>query len=241
MRKLAIVLCAIAVAAAVALAHYGKSADATSPKPDYEVTATYIEACSCDMFCPCYFNEHPTGHGDKHFCEAALVMRVDKGHYKTTKLDGVKVWIATDLGPHFGSGKGDWLALTFDSAVTEEQKKAMLDIIPQLYPLEFKVLGVDAAPIEWRIDEARGEAVARIGDGSKAEVILERWKGPDPKKETVITNLAYWGADSNTGFRLWKNKRHYYNHFGKKFEYSGTNGFLITISHSGQAKAATAD
>jgi hypothetical protein len=238
MKKLIVVLCALAVVAAVTLAHYAGPAAAAA---DYEVTASYIEACSCDMFCPCYFNEHPTGHGEKHFCEAALVMKVDRGHYKDVKLDGVKVWIATDLGPHFGSGKGDWLAITFDEKVSEAQRTAMLDIIPQLYPLEFEVLGVDTAPIEWRIDEAKGEAVARIGDGSKAEVVLERWKGPDPTKETVVTNLAYWAADSNTGFRLWKNKRHHYNHFGKKFEYSGTNGFLITINHSGKAKAATAE
>jgi hypothetical protein len=40
---------------------------------------------------------------------------------------------------------------------------------------------------------------------------------------------------------MWKNRRHYYNHFGKKFEHKGTNGFLITIAFSGQAKPAAAD
>jgi len=35
-------------------------------QPDFDMTASYIEACSCDMFCPCYFNTHSTescGHG----------------------------------------------------------------------------------------------------------------------------------------------------------------------------------
>jgi len=29
-------------------------------RPDFDITASYIEARSCDMFCPCYFNTHST-------------------------------------------------------------------------------------------------------------------------------------------------------------------------------------
>lgn len=241
MRRALLLALAFTVVAGVGLAQYGKSPAQPAAKPDFAIAATYIEACSCDMFCPCYFNDHPTRHGEKHFCEAALVLKVDKGHYKNVQLNGVKAWVATDLGPDWAKGKGNWLAVTFDSATSEAQRSSMLDILTQLYPMQFKVLGVDTAPIEWRIDTAKGEAVARIGDGSKAEVILDRWKGDDPKKETVLTNVKYWAAQSNTGFRMWKNRRHYYNHFGKKFEYKGTNGFLITINFSGQAKQKAAD
>lgn len=238
MRRALWVVFSLCLLAGVALAQYGKHSAAA--KPDFKITATYIEACSCDMFCPCYFNDRATVHGDKHFCEANLVMKVDKGHYKDVKLDGVIAWVATDLGHEWSKGKGNWLAITFREGITDAQKNAMLGILTQLYPIQFNVLGVDTAPIEWWIDETKGEAVARMA-GGRGEVVLERWRGPVPKKETVLHNVQYWAATSNTGFRMWKNKNHIYNHHGKKFEYHGTNGFLITIDFQGQAKKSAAD
>jgi hypothetical protein len=242
MRKPVFVLLLVCAAIGLAVAQMGKPGGAASSgKPDFQITASYIEACSCDMFCPCYFNPHSTHKRDGHyFCEANLVMKVDKGHYKDVKLDGVKVWIATDLGHEWAEGKLAWLGLTFDSSVTEAQKNAMVDILPKLYAPKFTLVGVDSAPIEWKVDEAAGVATARLA-GGKGEVILDRWKGPDAKKESVLQNVKYFNAQSNDGFRMWKTRQHHYNNHGKKFEYKGTNGFLITIHFSGQATQATAD
>ena len=242
MRKSFWLLMALCLVAAIALGQYGKPArekPAATP-PDFEITASFIEACSCDMFCPCYFNDHATMHGNAHFCKFNNVLRVDKGHYKDTKLDGVKVWLAGDLGGEWGKGKADWLVVTFDPKVTKEQQTAMSDILFQLYPLKWNVLGVDSIPITW---EVKGDtARAALGNG-KGEVILARFSGNsnDAKKEVVIQNLKYWGAQSNTGFHMWKNKRHYYEGHGQKYEFSGTNGFRVTINFSGQAKKASAD
>jgi hypothetical protein len=244
MRRPVFLLLVLCAAVGLAVAQMGKPGGAASGRPDFQITASYIEACSCTMFCPCYFNtqptEHHTQHGSKHFCEANLVMKVDKGHYKNVKLDGVKVWIGTDLGHDFSGGKGDWLALTFDTAVSEAQRAAMMDILTQLYPMQFKLLGADAAAIEWNVDEAKGVAIARLADG-KGEVILDRWKGADPKKESVLHNVKYWAAQSNNGFRMWKSRQVSYNNHGKQFAHKGTNGFLITIDFHGQAKQAAAD
>ena len=87
-----ILLVAVLVVAA-GLIYFSSYAQEKSAKADFEMTASYIEACSCDMFCPCYFNTHSTNHMggehhmDEHFCRANLVLKVDKGHYKETKLD----------------------------------------------------------------------------------------------------------------------------------------------------------
>jgi hypothetical protein len=51
---------------AASLIHFTSSAQEKTPKPDFDMTASYIEACSCDMFCPCYFNTHSTNHMDEH-------------------------------------------------------------------------------------------------------------------------------------------------------------------------------
>lgn len=245
MRRAFVLTACVCLVAGMALAQYGKSPQEKAPAPaaampDFEITASYIEACSCDMFCPCYFNDHATVHGNAHFCKFNNVLHVDKGHYKDTKLDGVKVWLAGDLGGEWGKGKADWLVVTFDPSVTKAQQAAMSDILFQLYPLKWNVLGVDSIPITWQV---KGDtATARLGNG-KGEVILERISANnnDSKKEVVIRNLKYWGAQSNTGFHMWKNKRHYYEGHGQKYEYSGTNGFRTTITFSGQAKAAAAD
>src|SRR6266699_6846308 len=102
MRRMPRVLLLPFLALAASLIYFISAAQAKSSKPDFDMPASYIEACSCDMFCPCYFNDHSTNHMamgehhmDEHFCRANLVLKVDKGYYKDTKLDGAKVWIAT--------------------------------------------------------------------------------------------------------------------------------------------------
>jgi hypothetical protein len=244
MRRVFWLASALCLVAGIAVAQYGKPAEskpaAPATKPDFEITATYIEACSCDMFCPCYFNTHSTAHGNEHFCRANLVLKVDKGYYKATKLEGAKVWLSNDLGSDWSTGKDAWLVVTFDPSVSKEQKAALTDILNQLYPMKWARLGTDSVAFDWKIDTTTGVAHARMANG-KGEVILERWKGDNPSQEVVIHNLKYWGAQSNTGFRMWKSKREYYEGHGKKLEYAGTNGFLITITFSGQAKPAAAD
>lgn len=240
MRRLSLALVVAGLVTAVWLAQGIRPVESAGAKPDFDITASYIEACSCDMFCPCYFNEHSTMHGGNHFCKFNLVLKVDKGYYKDVKLDGVKAWLSGDLGSDWAKGKADWLVVTYEPSITKAQEAAMTDILLQLYPMEWNILGVDKFPIEWNIEQKSGIATSRLGNG-KGEVILARWKGPDPSKEVVLNNIQYWAAQSNTGIRMWKNKRHYYEGHGQKLEFSGTNGFLITINFHGQAKATSGD
>src|SRR5260221_6192975 len=241
-----IVLVAVLVVAA-GLIYFSSYAQEKSAKPDFEMTASYIEACSCDMFCPCYFNTHSTNHMgmgehhvDEHFCRANLVLKVDKGHYKETKLDGAKVWIATDLGSDWNTGKDSWAVLNYDPSVTPEQKTALNDIIGQLYPFKWQKFNVDTQGFTWDVDEKAGVARAKMNNG-KGEVVLYKYKGDDPNREIVVQNLKYWTAQSNDGFRMWKNKHEEFEGKDHKFSYEGTNGFLITIHFSGQAKSVAAN
>ena len=221
--------------------------DKSAAKPDFDMTASYIEACSCDMFCPCYFNTHSTNHmgmgehhAEEHFCRANLVLKVDKGYYKDTRLDGAKVWIGTDLGSDWSTGKDSWLVVTFDPGVSKEQQAALADILGQLYPIPWQKKAVQTGAFSWNVDTKAGVAHAKMNDG-KGEVLLERVSGNSPDHEVVISNLKYWGAQSNNGFRMWKSKHETFEGDGHKFSYDGTNGFLITIHFSGNAKAASAD
>jgi hypothetical protein len=229
MSRLPRVLLLVFLVLAAGLIYFTSYAEEKSPKSDFEMTASYIEACSCDMFCPCYFNTHSTNHMDEHhmdahFCRANLVLKVDKGHYKETKLDGAKVW----------------MVVNFDPSVSKEQRAAMVDILGQLYPIPWQKKGMDTAAFSWDVDTKTGVAHAKMESG-KGEVVLERVSGDQPGHEVVMQNLKYWGAQSNDGFRMWKTKHEAFEGDGHKFAYDGTNGFLITIHYSGMAKAAAAD
>ena len=245
MRRLPRVLLLSLLALAASLIYFTTSAQEKSSKPEFDMTASYIEACSCDMFCPCYFNTHSTNHMDEHqmdahFCRANLVLKVDKGYYKDTKLDGAKVWIATDLGSDWSTGKDSWLVVNFDPSVSKEQQAALADILGQLYPIPWQKKGVDTSAFSWNVDTKAGVAHAKM-DSGKAEVLLERVKGDKPSQEVVVNNLKYWGAQSNDGFRMWKSQHEAFEGDGHKFSYDGTNGFLITIHFSGVAKSAATD
>jgi hypothetical protein len=241
MKSTIILILAIGLTGGLALAQYDASSqDKAAAKPDFDITASYIEACSCDMFCPCYFNTRSTHHHDGEFCRANLVLRTDKGYYKDTKLDGAKVWLATDLGSDWSTGKDSWVVIHYDPSVTPAQKTAFNDILAQLYPMKWEHADVDTAAFMWKVDTKSGEAHAKMDNG-KGEVILERVKGDDATHEVVVHNLKYWLAQSNNGFRMWKTKHEAFEGHGHNFSYDGTNGFLITIHFSGQAKATAAD
>src|SRR2546421_6045400 len=150
MRRTPRLLLLLLLALSAILIYLTSPAQEKSSKSDFDMTASYIEACSCDMFCPCYFNTHSTSHMDmgehhmdEHYCRANLVLKVDKGHYKNTKLDGAKVWIATDLGSEWSTGKDSWAVINYDPSVTAEQKAALNDIIGQLYPFQWQKFDVD--------------------------------------------------------------------------------------------------
>src|ERR1700682_1062670 len=193
MRRLPRLLLLSLLALAASLIYFTTSAQEKSSKPEFDMTASYIEACSCDMFCPCYFNTHSTNHMDEHqmdahFCRANLVLKVDKGYYKETKLDGAKVWIATDLGSDWSTGKDSWLVVNFDPSVSKEQQAALADILGQLYPIPWQKKGVDTAAFSLNVDTKAGVAHAKM-DSGKAEVLLERGKGETRGKKLCAHTL----------------------------------------------------
>src|SRR5246127_4856422 len=177
MKRTIILILAIGLTGGLALARYDASSqDKAAAKPDFDITASYIEACSCDMFCPCYFNTRSTHHHDGEFCRANLVLRTDKGYYKDTKLDGAKVWIATDLGSDWSTGKDSWVVIHFDPSVSKEQQAALGDILGQLFPIPWQKKAVDTAAFSWSVDSKTGLAHAKMDNG-KGEVMLERVGG----------------------------------------------------------------
>ena len=202
---------------------------------DWDFNATIIEACSCPMFCQCYFNMKPASHhghaggGGEHFCKFNNAFQVNKGQSGGVKLDGAKFWVAGDLGGDFSKGQMDWAVLTFDPSVSKDQRDAIAKILGHVYPVKWNSFSVaNDAAMEWKAD-ARS-AHARLDGGKVAEVVLRH---PDASAmadgPVVIKNLKYFGVPRNTGFIMMPNEVEAYRAGDKAFEYKGTNGFMITI------------
>lgn len=213
---------------------------------DWDFNATIIEACSCPMFCQCYFNAKPASHhghaggGSEHFCKFNNAFKVNKGQAGAVKLDGAKFWVAGDLGGDFSKGQMDWAVLTFDPSVTKEQRDAIGKILGHVYPVKWNSFSVAKdADMEWKAEPRT--ATARLDGGKVAEVVLRHPEGSAMADgPVVIKNLKYFGVPRNDGFIMMPNEVEAYRLGDKAFEYKGTNGFMITIDIASRDLSASA-
>lgn len=216
------------------LAGVAGSAEKATTSSEWSFNATIIEACSCPMFCPCYFNSQPAGHvgheghgGMKHFCKFNMAYKVNKGHHGDVKLNGVKFWVTGDLGSEFDDGQMDWAHVTFDKSMTQEQRDAVAEILGKIYPVKWDSFTIGEGTIDqW--EASNNAAHATLDGGKTAEIKLTRVLGmtDDP---VVIGNLKYWGVPRNDGFVLMPSEVQAYRTGDKAFEFKGTNGFMITL------------
>lgn len=198
---------------------------------EWHFNGTAIEACSCPMFCQCYFNTHPalhkTDHGAEHFCKFNMAYLINEGYHEDTDLSGVKFWIAGDLGDSWKDGTTEWAVITFQKGTTEAQKAGVSAALSHIFPVTWKsfVVAKDA-DIEWSANEDRAEA--KLAGGANAHIILNKWQGIGGETG-MLTNIAYMGSPRNTGFKMMPNEIQAYKIGEKAFEFKGTTGFMITV------------
>jgi hypothetical protein len=219
-------------------------------EPEWAINMSNIEACSCHVFCPCYFVGQPSpasaggGHANHGgggaaaadaYCRFNNAFKVNKGNWGGTKLDGMKFWMAGDLGGDFANGF-DWAVVTFEPGTSPEKRQAVQAIVKHVFPGQWKSFteGKDAK-IEWSADKDR--ATATLDGGKAAEVVLKRSTGMNDEP-VVIQNLKFWAATRNDGFKVMPNEVQAYRVGDKAFETKGTNGFVTTLEmKSGDVKA----
>jgi hypothetical protein len=201
----------------------------TPAKPAWQMKADYVEACSCHLFCPCYFNKH----AEHPHCEFNMAVAVRDGHSGVTKLNGAKYWLTGDLGDEWGTNKkGKWVVVSFDPSTTKEQRDALAPMILKTYGLEWGELKVQEAPIE--ISRSGDIVEAKLGGGQLAAMKLKREPGADGKG-VVLKNVKYFGAQNNDGFELYRSIEHRADTQGHQFSYTDRNAFLISIdTHEGE-------
>jgi hypothetical protein len=191
----------------------------------WAIKADYIEACSCNLFCVCYFQTRPDG---ERCCEFNVAVKITSGHVGDVKVDGEQYWLSGDLGGDFTKGlKG--VVITFDTRTPKEKRDAIGFLISKIYPYKFDSVKTDEGPITYQKDGWNGHATL----GDRAEITLKGVKdgNGDP---SVIHNLQYWGAKKNDGFYL-AFSDHRYKGNGYDYSHTHRNGFFITVEASGKS------
>ena len=143
-------------------------------------------------------------------------------------VDGVKFWLSGDLGGDFTKGMKAAI-ITLEPGLTHEQEEAVKFLIAKIYPVKWGSVAVDHSAITWEKNGTNGHAKLANGKGEVALVGIVDSGG----HQTVINNLKYWGAQSNTGFYLAKGT-HRYKGFGHNYSFKDRNGFFIHIESSGE-------
>ena len=245
MKKTALFLSTFAVVLCVSVLLAAEMKKEAAKTPEWHMNATVIEACSCPMFCQCYFNTKPAAHHEhqgasKHYCRANNAYKINKGNYGSVNLDGAKFWIATDLGGDFSKGEMEWAVLYFDKPLSKEQRDAIATMAGHLFPVKWKSLTTAEGNID-KWEYTNDAAVALLDGGKTGEVRLKRMPGMT-SEPVVIKNLVYLGAARNDGFVLMPNEVEAYRVGPNAFEYKGTNGFMLTLDLNSEdvAKRAAA-
>lgn len=91
---------------------------------NWRLEGDWIKNCNCAFGCPCDFNARPT-HGE---CKGFLGMRIVKGHYEDTDLEGLSFFVVVHFpGPlHEGNGEAQPI---IDERASPEQREALFEIM----------------------------------------------------------------------------------------------------------------
>ena len=156
----------------------------------YQFQGTLLEACNCDVLCPCWIGEDP----DNGTCSSVVAY-----HFDTGSIRGVDVTGLTLASVVFIPGNilaGNWKQVLFvDDSASDEQEAAIVDAftgklggpLADLAQLVGERLAVVRAPISHEVNEGRG--TLSVGDGA-VFTEMEPYRGPDGSV-TVLQNSIF--------------------------------------------------
>jgi hypothetical protein len=149
---------------------------------DWRLEGEWIKNCTCAFGCPCDFNALPT----EGYCKGMVGMRITKGHFEKTKLDGLVFAATVDFPGALHQGNGQ-LQPIIDERATPEQREALFNIMSGKFSAEgtlFQILSLIVTkvhdplfvPITFSFD--RDGRVARLVAKGVLESDVEPIKNP---------------------------------------------------------------
>ena len=98
---------------------------------DWRLEGEWMKNCSCAFGCPCDFNALPT----EGYCKGMVGMRITKGHFDKTRLDGLVFAATVDFPGALHEGNGQ-LQPIIDERATPEQREALFNIMSGKFSAE---------------------------------------------------------------------------------------------------------
>jgi hypothetical protein len=173
--------------------------------PDWHLTATVAETCSCKIACRCNFGGEPDG--DK--CEGNRIIAIEKGHYNDVDLAGVQLLVTFQMRT--------WSKIYITDKVSDRQMKAVEALMPLAFAGFHKgMLSFTKAPITLEASDGR----VRFS-GPESSVDMEVMKGINGQAVKVL-NLPSAVFQNYTQFR---SVSHTHTSATHGWKHSGTNGF----------------
>ena len=151
----------------------------------YNLQGTLLEACSCNVLCPCWIGEDPdTGH-----CQAFVAYHFDKGEINGVDVSNLSMINVAQIPGNVLIPKTWKVLLLIDEKATDEQMQALLDAysgklggpLADLAQLVGEVIGVERVPIMHEVREGAGQLKA--GDYIIAE--MQPYKSADGTTTTL--------------------------------------------------------
>ena len=189
----------------------------------YSLTGTLIEACSCNVNCPCWIGEDP----DLGECYAIVAYGIEQGQIRDVDVSGLNLVLICHIPGNVLAGNWKIVALV-DEKGTQEQRDALLEAftgklggpLGDLWEaLIGEVKGVEFVPISHEVEG--GSGVLRVADVVETE--MEPYRGPDGS----ITTLQNSVFSTVPGSPAWIAKagvnRVNLEQYGMSWEYSGRN------------------
>jgi hypothetical protein len=139
----------------------------------WNIEGSHLESCTCEVVCPCSASLALGAHYDR--CKVTLVFHVDQGEIEGVDVSGLTVAAVADTPKVMTDG--NWrLGIILDAAASDEQAEKLGGVfsgalggpMEALGPLVGENLGLERAPIEFRVDGVRH--AVRIGDAVDIEV-----------------------------------------------------------------------
>jgi hypothetical protein len=204
--------------------------------PSWSLGGDYFENCNCAVTCPCLFSaEMPlTSSPTEGACEVAFAFHVDQGTFGDVPLDGLNVaMIARTPGP---MAAGNWaVALYVDERADSGQQEALQAIFSGqaggtmggFAPLIGEVLGITAAPIDFRI-EGKRRSVAIPGIMQMAVRPAPSAMGPDSE---ILMQNAHPFAPAGVALAVGE-PGSTWGDYGMRWDNSGRNGHYARIQWS---------
>ena len=189
----------------------------------YKLEGSLIEACSCNVNCPCWIGEDP----DLGECFAIVAYGIDTGTIRDVDVSGLNLVLICHIPGNVLAGNWEVVAIV-DERGSEEQRNAMIEAftgklggpLGDLWEaLIGEVKGVEFMPISHAVEGGSGSL--KIGDVVATD--MEPYRGPDGS----ITTLQNSVFSTVPGSPAWIAKagvnRVDLEQYGMSWEYSGRN------------------